>query len=96
MLERYRIDYFNLSQNGCGYVYDKTRYIYNLSVKELYHYLLTYSKDHVNPDLLAIYACKESLNENGCAVNVNPIFSIHIGANIFVEDSKTFLCAMVK
>ena len=95
-INRFRIDYYNFSQISCGYLYDKTRYIYNISLKDLYKYLVTYSKDNYNANLLAIYVSKEVLSENGYCVNVKPIFSIHIGKNILVEDSKTFLCAMVK
>ena len=87
-LDRFRVDFYNNSLHG--YVFDRTRYFYNLSFRELYKFLVRYAKDHSNPDLLAIYICKEY------GGNVFPIFSIHIGEHIFVEDYKTKLCAMVK
>lgn len=88
VMPKYRVDYYNLSIHG--YAFDKTRYFYNLTLHELYKYLVTYAKDHYNPDLLAIYVSKEN------APNVNQIFSIHIGEHIFVEDARTCKCAILK
>ena len=83
-MERFRVDFYNITLHG--YCYDKTRYFYNLTIKDVYKYLARYAKINRYTNLIAIYVCKENLP------NVEPIFSIHVGNNIFLENSKTFRC----
>ena len=81
-----RVDFFVINRNGsCGYRYDCTKYFKGFSVKEIYKKLISYVKENRDSDLLAIYVS-----------DLLPIFSIHNGEHIFVENYKTKRCAILK
>ena len=81
-----RADFYVINRYGsCGYRYDRTEFYHNVTVKEIYDELITHAKKHHDSDLLAIYVS-----------DLLPIFSIHNGEHIFVENYNTKRCAMLK
>ena len=81
-----RVDFFVINRYASGgYRYDRTEYYHNYTVKEVYKSLMSLVRAYRDSDLLAIYVS-----------GLLPIFSIHNGEHIFVENCNTKRCAMLK
>ena len=81
-----RADFYVINKHGsCGYLYDRTEFYHGYTVKEIYKELVSHAKKYRDTDLLAIYVS-----------DLLPIFSIHNGEHIFVENYNTRRCAMLK